>query len=116
MPEDLRHFLASEFGVAVEDASELADSFETLERVEDEISVQRSNWSQNAEIRVYLGRRTEDAGGSSNEQWPVGAAVWVVDVNHAGVPRVNFGEDPLIVGRVVLVHDAETGESLAHIE
>ncbi len=113
LPEDFRDFLASEFGLAVEDASELADSFETLDSVEDEITLQRSGWSEAAEIRVYLGRRTDDGGLASTAQWPVGAAVWVVDVNNAGVPS-GAGLD--LAGRVVLVHDAETGESLTYFQ
>ena len=117
LPEEFRDFLAGEFGLAVEDASELANSFETLEGVEDAISIERSNWSEDAEIRVYLGRRTDDGGDISTDQWPVEAAVWVVDVNNAGIARAVPGEtlDVHIVGRVVLVHDAETGRSLTYL-
>jgi hypothetical protein len=114
LPDDVRRFLAREFGLAVEDASELAGSFETLERVEDEITRQRSQWSETAEIRAYLARRTSDGGDIGTDQIRVGAAVWVVDVDGAGLPRA--GEDPGIVDRVILVHDAETGESLAYFE
>ena len=113
LSKELRLFLASEIGLVVEDASELADSFDTLERVEDEISIERWNWAEDAEIRVYLARRTDDRGHLGTDQWPVSAAVWVVDVTNAGVPRgAGFG----LVGRVVLVYDAETGESLAYFE
>lgn len=113
LPEEFRDFLASEFGLAVEDASELADSFETQENVEDAISIERSNWSEDAEIRVYLGRRTDDGGLIGTDQWPVEAVVWVVDVTNAGVPR---GAGLGFVARVVLVHDAETGESLTYFQ
>ncbi|MEY2402447.1 MAG: hypothetical protein QOJ08_2558 [Ilumatobacteraceae bacterium] len=112
LPEDLRDFLASEFGVAVEDASELADSLGTLDSVEDEELLERSQWSEDAEIRVYLGRRTDNTGKIPTDQWPVGAAVRVVDVTNAGVPRGNG----TIADRVVIVHDAETGELMAYFE
>ena len=112
LPEDLRDFLASEFGVAVEDASELADSLGTLDSVEEEELLERSQWSEDAEIRVYLGRRTDDTGDIPTDHWPVGAAVRVVDVNNAGVPRGNG----TIADRVVVVHDAETGVLMAYFE
>ena len=53
LPEDLRNFLTSEFGLVVEDASELADSFGTLETVTGEIVSQRSNWSDEAQIGTF---------------------------------------------------------------
>jgi hypothetical protein len=108
LPEDLRDFMA-EFGLAVEDASELADSFEIPETVEPQVSMERLNWSEDAEISVYLGRRTEGGGAVGTDQWPVGVTAWIV---HATIPRASGqGFD-----RVVLGYDAETGESVAYIQ
>ena len=84
----------------------------TLDSVEEEELLERSQWSEDAEIRVYLGRRTDDTGDIATDQWPVGAAVRVVDVTNAGVPRGNG----TIADRVVIVHDAETGELMAYFE
>ena len=105
--------MANEFEIAVEDASELADSFETLEGVEDQIRAPALNWSEDAEIHVYLVRRTDSGGLGGADQWPVGVPVWLVDVNSAGVPRgAGFGIDD----QVGFGFDAKTGESLTEFQ
>ena len=80
--------------------------------VESEISAQRSDWGPAAQVTIYLGRRVREDGLVGTEQWPVDAVVWVVDVADAGLVRAGSG----VVDRVVLVHDAETGEPLAYLE
>jgi hypothetical protein len=114
LSEDVRDFLAGEFGLSLDDASDLAGSVETLASVEHDITLQRSQWSDDATIRVYLARRTGDGGAVDARQLPVGAAVWVVDVSNAGLPRT--GEEPGTVDRVLLLYDTDTGESVGYFE
>jgi hypothetical protein len=114
LSQDVRDFLAGEFGLTLDDASQLAGSVETLASVEDDVTLQRSQWSEDATIRAYLARRTGDGGAVDAGQVPVGAAVWVVDIRDAGLPRT--GEQPGTVDRVVLLYDTDAGESVGYFE
>lgn len=112
LPDALRNLMATEFELSIEDAGELIESFDTLLRVETEISVRRSDWSEDAVFDIYLVRRNDPWGTIRSEDWPEGHVAWLVDVDSAGV-RAGAGGG--VVDRVFLLYDAETGELISDL-